>query len=288
MLSVWILYKNTSHWEYYSAAITVLSAGLCVVCTIYLFEMRRRFFEEAPEAFSGVFSPGEDASAGPMAVAADPYTGRSSAAEAPPVVLREPSNKPGVFRRPSLSWLPGKGEASNSKGGDSSPSTQLTEASLCTPSSAGDAPSRSSAAVGGGAGRISVADKGSPGGQTGANIPLLDNPMSVVGENPDLCGEVGKAWDTPFNPVRATASQYELSGILLKRSGDGDKRLLNVREGWLERFFELKGGRLQYWKHEADYLKGERGKLVPLASLAPAPLAAAARSPAADAAAGLG
>ena len=269
--------------------------------------MRKRFFGEAPEAFKGVFGTGEESSTpfGPAGASADPYAGRSSVADAPPVLRDHSASTPkGVFRRPSLSWLPTKGDAPNKEAA----STQMgqIDASLCTPSripsSGGDAASaasRGSTATGGAAkssrksgaappestSEAAAADKASANGrgapstaaakaaakagatQDGPSIPLLDNPMSVVTEHPDVGPNSPRSNQPPFNPVRATASQYELTGILLKRSGDGDKRLLNavnnVREGWLERFFELKDGQLLYWKLEADYFKGERGKPEP-------------------------
>ncbi|KAL1521808.1 hypothetical protein AB1Y20_021461 [Prymnesium parvum] len=52
-----------------------------------------------------------------------------------------------------------------------------------------------------------------------------------------------------------------MKGVLLKRSGDGDKKRLSLIDGWLERFFELKEGQLQYWRSEPDYTMGARGRL---------------------------
>lgn len=34
VLSVWILYRDTEYWEIWSSAISVLSLGLCVACTV--------------------------------------------------------------------------------------------------------------------------------------------------------------------------------------------------------------------------------------------------------------
>ena len=49
---------------------------------------------------------------------------------------------------------------------------------------------------------------------------------------------------------------WQLMGVLLKRSGDGEKRLLSSigADAWLERFFKLENGELQYWKSKVGPL----------------------------------
>jgi len=122
--------------------------------------------------------------------------------------------------------------------------------------------------IGPAASAVSVANgnRGSTNTADAANLPLLDNPITVVLDHPDLA-----AADSQDSPnTTPTFSDFEFRGILRKhtqhRSELGSSSLRRqlsatinsaTASEWRERYFELRDRTLQYWRSEADYMNAK-------------------------------
>lgn len=114
----------------------------------------------------------------------------------------------------------------------------------------------------------------------GPAAPMLDNPvLAVVAGNPDVAlgpsknprwGGRSSAGDPP---LRRTKSEFEMSGVLMKRAGVNSTPQTSWRDAlrkqtsaltinmalmptWQRRFFVLQSGNLSYWHDEADEAAG--------------------------------
>ena len=101
------------------------------------------------------------------------------------------------------------------------------------------------------------------------DMPLLDNPSTLIQSHPDVIGSADQG--NSVSGMRMTASEFEMQGTLFKQSHSTGTNAAHpavkwwravesvITAEWLERYFVLRAGQLQYWRTEADYMQGKEG-----------------------------
>ncbi|KAJ8602943.1 hypothetical protein CTAYLR_001527 [Chrysophaeum taylorii] len=98
-------------------------------------------------------------------------------------------------------------------------------------------------------------DKATKGAET--TMPLLDNPVTVIDDHPDIAARKDDDGDVrePLEPTRP--SEFDMTGKLWKRADDSKRRTL-FQDSWRERWFILHDLKLNYWKSGTDYAQNKK------------------------------